>query len=92
MKRVAGLDVHKDTIFACVKKGKYQSGVKEFGTTTSELEELFHWLQGERVAKVAMESTSTGSVQKTVSLEIFSPSDTNIIYLHSYLKHLKGNF
>lgn len=59
MKRVAGLDVHKDTIFACVKKGKYQSDVKEFGTTTSELEELFHWLQGERVAKVAMESTST---------------------------------
>lgn len=41
------------------KKRKYQSDVKEFGTTTSELEELFHWLHGERVAKVAMESTST---------------------------------
>jgi hypothetical protein len=59
MKRVAGLDVHKDTIFACVKKGKYQSDVKEFGTTTIELGELFRWLQGERVSKVDMESTSS---------------------------------
>lgn len=58
MKRVAGLDVHKDTIFACVKKGRYQSGVKEFDTTTKGLEELFHWLSGEQVVKVAMESTS----------------------------------
>ena len=59
MKRVAGLDVHKDIIFACVKKGSYQSEVKEFSTTTSGLEDLFHWLSGERVFKVAMESTST---------------------------------
>ena len=59
MKREAGLDVHKDIIFACAAKGKYQSEVKEFDTTTSGLEELFHWLSGERVTKVAMESTST---------------------------------
>lgn len=34
MKRVAGLDVHKETIFASLKKGRYQSEVKEFDTTT----------------------------------------------------------
>lgn len=58
MKKVCGLDVHKDIIFACIKKGRYQSSVREFSTTTSGLEELFHWLSGERVIKVAMESTS----------------------------------
>ena len=57
MKRVAGLDVHKDSIFASVKKGRYQSEVKEFDTTTAGLSELHHWLHGERVSKVAMEST-----------------------------------
>ncbi len=57
MKRVAGLDVHKDSIFASVKKGRYKSEVKEFDTTTQGLSELHHWLHGERVVKVAMEST-----------------------------------
>jgi transposase len=59
MKRVCGLDVHKDTIFASVKKGRYQSSVKQFDTFTSSLEELKHWLKGEQVTQVAMESTGT---------------------------------
>lgn len=57
MKRVAGLDIHKDRIFASIKKGRYQSEVKEFETTTSGLSELYHWLDSELVVKVAMEST-----------------------------------
>jgi transposase len=57
LKRVCGLDVHKDIIFACVKKGKYQSEVKQFSTTTQGLSELSHWIQGEQVDRVAMEST-----------------------------------
>lgn len=57
LKRVCGLDVHKDIIFACVRKGKYQSEVKQFSTTTQGLSEMHHWMQGELVQKVAMEST-----------------------------------
>ena len=57
MKRVAGLDVHKDSIFVSIKKGRYQNKVKEFGTTTQELTELHHYLHAEHVLKVAMEST-----------------------------------
>jgi len=57
VRRVAGLDVHKDSIFVCVKKGSYQSEVKEFDTSTSGLTELHHFLHGEQVEKVAMEST-----------------------------------
>jgi transposase len=56
-KKVSGLDVHKDTVFACVKQGNYQSEVKQFSTTTSGLGELAHWLEGENVGEVAMEST-----------------------------------
>ena len=55
--RVCGLDVHKDSIFACVKKGKYCSTVREFCTDSEGLSELHHWLHGELVTKVAMEST-----------------------------------
>ena len=57
MKRVAGLDVHKDSVFVSIKRGQYQNEVKEFGTTTQELTELHHYLHGECVLKVAMEST-----------------------------------
>ena len=59
MKRVAGLDVHKDSVFVSIKRGQYQNEVKEFGTTTQELTELHHYLHGECVLKVAMESTGT---------------------------------
>ena len=58
LKRVCGLDVHKDMIFACVKKGKYQSEVRQFSTFTDGLNDLKHWMQGEQVDQVAMESTS----------------------------------
>lgn len=57
MKRVCGLDVHKDTIFASVKKGRYSSEVREFSTFTDGLEELRVWLKEEQVERVAMEST-----------------------------------
>ena len=57
LKRVCGLDVHKDIIFACVKKEKYKSEVKEFATTTHGLTEMNHWMKGEQVYNVAMEST-----------------------------------
>jgi len=40
LKRIGGLDVHKDIIFASVRKGKYQSDVKLFATTTQGLAEL----------------------------------------------------
>lgn len=55
--RLCGLNVHKDSIFACVKKGKYCTTVREFCTNSEGLSELHHWLHGELVTKVAMKST-----------------------------------
>jgi transposase len=59
--RVAGLDIHKKTVVACVRitgdDGQVRESVRTFGTMTDELLQLFDWLSDERVTHVAMEST-----------------------------------
>jgi transposase len=57
----AGLDVHKDTVVACVRHqlptGRVRKEVRTFGTMTRDLLELADWLAAEQVTHVAMEST-----------------------------------
>lgn len=59
--RVAGLDIHKSSITACVRitapEGKVHEAVRTFGTMTDDLLALTDWLADERVTHVAMEST-----------------------------------
>jgi transposase len=58
--RCGGLDVHEQSVVACVRLmggGKVQRIVETFGTTTRELLRLLEWLQGHGVTHVAMEST-----------------------------------
>src|SRR6266566_5625475 len=58
--RVAGLDVHKDTIVACVRnvvEGKTKRECLSFATTTEQLAELRAWLEECRCTHVAMEAT-----------------------------------
>lgn len=59
--RCAGLDVHKDTVVACVRlalgKRKIDRQVETFGTTTSELLLLADWLTANEVTHVLMEAT-----------------------------------
>ena len=58
--RVAGLDVHKDTVVACVRVmsgAKAARTCRTFGTTTVELGELRDWLNGNGCTEVAMEAT-----------------------------------
>ena len=61
VRKCAGLDVHQETIVACVLKGeldkKPQSEIRTFGTYTKYLENLHQWLIEEEVEQVAMEST-----------------------------------
>ena len=55
-----GLDVHKDTVVACVRhmvRNKVQSMVRTFRTTTQALLELSEWLGEEKCTHVAMEAT-----------------------------------
>jgi transposase len=57
----AGLDVHKKTVVACVRRlgpdGSPQTSVRTFGTMTADLLALGDWLAAEGVTQVAMEST-----------------------------------
>ena len=61
VKRCAGLDVHQETVVACVLIGeldkKPKSEIRTFGTYTKDLEELHEWLLEKKVEQVAMEST-----------------------------------
>jgi transposase len=59
--RVAGLDVHRDSVMACVRitqgHGKPREEVRTFGAMTDDLLALSDWLRAEQVTHIAMEST-----------------------------------
>jgi transposase len=57
MKRVCGLDVHKDTIFCATFNGKNHDPVREYLTLTSQIQAMGKDLQTEMVKTIAMEST-----------------------------------
>lgn len=55
----AGLDVHKDTVVACARRGSEPQDreVRTFGTMTSDLLALADWLESQGCTHVAMEAT-----------------------------------
>jgi hypothetical protein len=59
--RVAGLDVHRDSVAACVRtagpRGAVANEKERFATTTTELARLGGWLADRQVTLVAMEAT-----------------------------------
>lgn len=60
--RVCGMDVHKNSVVACVrilnaKDGTVQSTLRRFGTMTADLVELRQWVTEQQVTHAAMEST-----------------------------------
>jgi len=59
--RCAGLDVHKETVVACLMitatNGKSRKEIRTFATTTSGLTSLSDWLKSHEATHVAMEST-----------------------------------
>jgi transposase len=59
--RCAGLDVHKDTVVACVRVtaggGEARREVRTFATTTRGLGELSDWMAEQGCTHVAMEAT-----------------------------------
>jgi transposase len=61
VERCAALDVHKDTVMACVRRPgagrRRDQEVREFRMWTSSLRELRVWLAAEGVTQVAMEAT-----------------------------------
>ena len=59
-RRCAGLDVHSDTVVACVRltgRSKPRHEVRRFSTATHDLPELADWLAAQGVTHIAMEAT-----------------------------------
>jgi transposase len=61
IERCAGLDVHRDTVAACVRvpgpNGQRRQEIRTFGATAAELLALRDWLEAHQITDVAMEST-----------------------------------
>lgn len=52
-----GLDVHKQSVVACIMGEGIKKEIKTYGTYTRELQELKEWLKSNKITHVAMEST-----------------------------------
>ncbi len=57
MKKVCGLDVHKDSIFLCILDGNGQKILQEYSTLTPDIELMRTMMLSNKVSDVAMEST-----------------------------------
>jgi len=89
--RCAGLDVHKDTVVACVRlagEGPATTEVRTFATTTAGLCALAEWLVACGVTHVAMEAT--GIYWKPV-WHILSDNELTLILANAaHVKNVPG--
>jgi transposase len=87
----AGLDVHKRSVVACVRRvdpaGKVSKTIKTFATMTTDLLALSDWLAVQGVAVVAMEST--GSYWKPVFNLLESRFEVVLVNAH-HIKNVPG--
>ena len=86
-----GLDVHKETVVACVRHmvaGKISTATRTFKTTTEELMSLSDWLAGEGATHIAMEAT--GVYWKPV-WHILSDGDFQLLLANAaHVKNVPG--
>ena len=78
-RRCCGLDVHKETVVACLRlvaDGKVTTEVRTFQTTTADLLRLSEWLAANDCTHVAMEAT--GVYWKPV-WHVLSDSDFTLV-------------
>ena len=89
--RCAGLDVHKETVVAAVRRaidGKVSAEVKTFTTTTAGLLALSDWLSENGCTHVAMEAT--GVYWKPV-WHVLSDGDVDLVLANaSHVKNVPG--
>ena len=69
-----GIDVHKETLFACVLSGSKRKEVKVFGSDRAALLAMKAWLRRANVTVVAMESTAAYWVPVYEVLEEAEPN------------------
>ena len=89
--RCAGLDVHKETVVACVRiasGGEASPSVRTFTTTTAGLIELGEWLEENGCTHVAMEAT--GVYWKPVWQVLADSSFELILANAAHVKNVPG--
>jgi transposase len=88
--RCAGLDVHKDTVVACLRideGGRVTRTTRTFGTMTIDLMALQQWFVDERVTHIAMEAT--GVYWKPV-WHMLEPACKLILANPAHIKNVPG--
>lgn len=88
--RCAGLDVHKETVVACVRlatAGPAETHVQTFATTTKGLLALADWLTASACTHVAMEST--GVYWKPV-WHVLAADFELVLVNAAHLRHVPG--
>ena len=89
--RCAGVDVHKETVAACVRiasGGEASASVRTFTTTTAGLIELSEWLEENGCTHVAMEAT--GVYWKPVWQVLADSSFELILANAAHVKNVPG--
>jgi transposase len=82
-----GLDVHKETVVACIGGSGIKKEVRTYSTFTQELLRLKEWLKGQGITHVAMEST--GIYWKPV-FNILEDDFEVILVNARHIKHVPG--
>jgi len=87
-----GLDVHRDTVVACILKGplkgKPESMIKTFSAMPDGLKELRQWLESQSCRFAAMEST--GVYWQPVYNELETAFDGSMVLLLVNARHMKN--
>lgn len=87
-----GLDVHRDTVVACLLKGKIDGTptkeIRTFSTLLPELDQLRSWLEEEQCHHVAMEST--GVYWQPVYTALEGAFDGTMVLIVANARHMKN--
>lgn len=87
VERGCGLDVHKETVVACIDGGGIKKEIRTYSTFTNELLQLKEWLKGNGITHVAMEST--GIYWKPV-YNILEDDFEVVLVNARHIKHVPG--
>lgn len=87
VERGCGLDVHKETVVACIDGGGIKKEIRTYSTFTNELLKLKEWLKGNGITHVAMEST--GIYWKPV-YNILEEDFEVVLVNARHIKHVPG--
>jgi transposase len=87
IERACGLDVHKETVTACVMGEGIKKEIRTFSTMTNDLLGLKEWLKEQKVTHVAMEST--GIYWKPV-FNLLEDSFELLLVNARHIKHVPG--